>query len=192
MGAHLDSVRPPRASLRMQIARIVVLTVVLVGAVLYLLPRIVDLVATPYRLDAAVEHADVYTPGLHQVAAHEAVTLEAFDALDRVAVSLADVRATDARVAAQLERLVAQITGDLQGTLDTADQDVSGLLASLDRLTARLHALHRPVDGATAAVQGDREALARILREARATAATVREARVSAERSADNVSGGAR
>ncbi|WP_202033220.1 hypothetical protein [Nocardioides sp. WS12] len=158
-------------------------------ALLYLLPRITGLVATPYRLDQAVVHADAYNPGLHQVVEHEKVTLAAFDALDQVKTALANVRETDAQVARELERLIGQITANLQGTLNTAHGNVGGMLTSLNQLTAHLNALHGPVNGASAAVKADRDSLARILAEARATAAEVKRARISAETSASNVSG---
>lgn len=171
MGSHPQTLGPSHASGATQVARLLVIAALVPVAVLYLLPRITNLVATPYRLDQAVVYADSYNPGLHRVVDHEEVTLAAFAALDRVKVALADVRGTDASVAAQLRILVGQISAGLQSTLDSADGNVGGLLASLDRLTKHLRALHAPVNGASSSVRQDRAALQQILDEASATAA---------------------
>jgi hypothetical protein len=179
----------PSASTVTKVARFVLVLALIPVAGLYLLPRVVNLVATPYRLDSAVVYADRYNPALNRIVEHEAVTLAAFDALDRMDAALAEVRATDARVSGELTTLIGQITGDLQATLDSAGGNVTGLVGSLDSLTGRLRALNAPVYAAGAAVAADRAALARILAEARATARKVHSARMSADRSASNVSG---
>jgi len=171
------------------IGRTVLLLALIPIALLYLLPRVFNLVATPYRLDEAVEHADRYNPGLMQIVHHESDTLAAFDAFDDMSKALADVRATDAHVAAQLNVLIGQIRGDLQATLNAANGNVGTMVASLDSLSAHVAGLHPHVDGASAAVRADRARMVKILAEARATAAKVHAARVSADKSATNVSG---
>lgn len=191
MSSHaLDSgIAKPGASTVTKLARFVLILALIPVAGLYLLPRVFNLVATPYRLDSAVVYADRYNPALNQIVKHEAVTLAAFDALDRMDAALADVRATDARVSGELNTLIAQITGDLQATLDGAGGNVTGLVGSLNALTGHLRALNSPINAAGAAVAADRAALARILAEARATARKVHRARMAADESASNVSG---
>ncbi|ROZ88052.1 hypothetical protein EEB19_22640 [Gordonia sp. OPL2] len=156
---------------------------------LYLLPRIYNLVATPYRLDNAVVSANKYNPALDRIVDHEKVTLTAFAALDSMDASLADVLETDAVVAAQLKRLIGQIRNDLQPILKSADGDVGDLIVSLNGLTSRIKTLQPPVDGATKAVAGDRVELQRILDDASSTAGKVHDARVSAENGARSLSG---
>ncbi|MFC0454074.1 hypothetical protein [Rhodococcus jostii] len=181
--------QPRRASTRMNVARVlVVLALIPVGA-LYLYPRIYDLTATPYRLDQAVVSAGNYNPALDQIVEHEKVTLAAFDALDKMKSSLASVLSTDAAVTTELNTLTGQIAGDVQKTLDLAGANVSDLVASLDTLTAHIGSLQQPVDGATAAVAADRATLDAILTDARSTAAKVHSARLSAEESANDLSG---
>ena len=92
-------------------------------------------------------------------------------------------------VAAQLNVLIGQIRGDLQATLNAANGNVGTMVASLDSLSAHVAGLHPHVDGASAAVRADRARMVKILAEARATAAKVHAARVSADKSATNVSG---
>ncbi|WP_373560207.1 hypothetical protein [Rhodococcus sp. ACS1] len=181
---------PPRgASTTTNVARVLlVLALIPVGA-LYLYPRIYDLTATPYRLDQAVVSAGNYNPALDQIVEHEKVTLAAFDALDKMKASLASVLSTDAAVTAELNTLTGQITGDVQKTLDLAGANVTDLVASLDTLTEHISSLQSPVDGATAAVAGDRATLDAILTDARSTAAKVHRTRLSAEESANDLSG---
>ncbi|ELB87792.1 hypothetical protein R1X32_00445 (plasmid) [Rhodococcus opacus] len=180
---------PPRASKAMNIARgLLVLALIPVGA-FYLYPRIYDLTATPYRLDQAVVSAGNYNPALNQIVEHEKVTLSAFDALDKMKASLASVLSTDETVTAELNTLIGQISGDVQATLDLAGANVTGLVASLDTLTAHINSLQPAAEGATTALAGDRATLDAILTDARSTAAKVHSARLSAESSADDLSG---
>jgi ABC-type transporter Mla subunit MlaD len=180
---------PRRGSTTTNVARVLmVLALIPVGA-LYLYPRIYDLTATPYRLDQAVVSAGNYNPALDQIVEHEKVTLAAFDALEKMKAPLASVLSTDAAVTAELNTLTGQITGDVQKTLDLAGANVTDLVASLDTLTAHISSLQAPVDGATAAVAGDRATLDAILADARSTAAKVHSARLSAEESANDLSG---
>ncbi|PBC51924.1 hypothetical protein CJ179_00450 [Rhodococcus sp. ACS1] len=180
---------PRRASTTTNVARVLlVLALIPVGA-LYLYPRIYDLTATPYRLDQAVVSAGNYNPALDQIVEHEKVTLAAFDALEKMKASLASVLSTDAAVTAELNTLTGQITGDVQKTLDLAGANVTDLVASLDTLTAHISSLQAPVDGATAAVARDRATLDAILTDARSTAEKVHRTRLSAEESANDLSG---
>ncbi|RZL77079.1 MAG: hypothetical protein EOP32_26390 [Rhodococcus sp. (in: high G+C Gram-positive bacteria)] len=180
---------PPRASAKMNIARgLLVLALIPVGA-LYLYPRIYDLTATPYRLDQAVVSAGNYNPALDQIVEHEKVTLAGFDSLEKMKTSLASVLSTDATVTAELNTLVGQISGDVQATLDQAGANVTDLVASLDTLTTHINSLQPAADGATAAVAADRATLGAILTDARSTAAKVHSARLSAEESANDLSG---
>ncbi|MFD6059935.1 hypothetical protein [Rhodococcus wratislaviensis] len=180
---------PQRASTGTNVARVLlVLALIPIGA-LYLYPRIYDLTATPYRLDQAVVSADNYNPALDQIVEHEKVTLAAFDALDKMKASLASVLSSDAAVTAELNTLTGQITGDVQKTLDLAGANVTDLVASLDTLTTHISSLQAPVDGATAAVAADRATLDAILTDARSTAEKVHRTRLSAEESANDLSG---
>lgn len=158
-------------------------------AIFYLVPRVYNLVATPYRLDQAVVSANNYNPALDKIVAHENVTLAAFDSLAKMKAALADVQATDAAVASELNTLIGQISGDLQATLDNAGTNVSALVSSLDTLTTRVASLQAPVDGATSALAGSRATMTAILDDVRSTAAQVHSARVSAEDSANDLSG---
>ncbi|MFC9549918.1 hypothetical protein ACFTWF_03620 [Rhodococcus sp. NPDC056960] len=181
--------QPPRASAKMNIARgLLVAALIPVGA-FYLYPRIYDLTATPYRLDQAVVSAGNYNPALDQIVEHEKVTLAAFDSLAKMKTSLANVLSTDAAVTAELNTLTGQISGDVQATLDQAGANVTDLVASLDTLTAHINSLQPAADGATAAVAADRATLDAILVDARSTAEKVHSARVSAESSANDLSG---
>ncbi|ROZ52955.1 hypothetical protein EEB12_29500 [Rhodococcus sp. WS1] len=180
---------PRRASTRMNAARILlVLALIPVGA-LYLYPRISELTATPYRLDQAVVSAGNYNPALNQIVEHEKITLAAFDALDKMDASLASVLSTDVTVTTELNSLTGRITGDIQKTLDLADANVADLVVSLDTLTTRISSLQAPVDGATTAVAADRATLNAILTDIRVTAEKVHSARLSAEESANDLSG---
>lgn len=179
----------PKATATTWILRVILLVVVAVVGILYLYPRIYDLTATPYRLDAAVESANNYNPALDKIVEHETVTLSAFDSLDKMKAALADVLVTDENVSAELDTLVRQISVDVQGTLDSAGANVTDLVASLDTLTSHIAALQNPVDDATAALTADRTTLDEILLDARSTAGQVHDARVSAEESANDLSG---
>lgn len=180
---------PPRASMKMNIARgLLVAALIPIGA-LYLYPRIYDLTATPYRLDQAVVSAGNYNPALDQIVEHEKVTLAAFDSLEKMKTSLASVLSTDATVTAELNTLTGQISGDVQATLNQAGANVTDLVASLDTLTAHINSLQPAADGATTAVAGNRATLDAILDDARSTAEKVHSARLSAEESANDLSG---
>ena len=180
---------PPRASAKMNVARgLLVLALIPIGA-FYLYPRIYDLTATPYRLDQAVVSAGNYNPALDQIVEHEKVTLAAFDSLEKMKASLASVLSTDAAVTAELNTLTGQISGDVQATLNQAGANVTDLVASLDTLTAHINSLQPAADGATAAVTGNRATLDAILADARSTAEKVHSARLSAEESANDLSG---
>ena len=180
---------PQRASTRTNVIRCLVLLALIPVGVFYLIPRIYNLTATPYRLDQAVVSASNYNPALDGIVAHEKVTLAAFDALAKMKTSLADVQSTDATVNAELNTLIGQISGDVQATLNQAGANVTDLVASLDTLTGHIDSLTNPVDGASAALDGNRATLAAILDDANATAAKVHSARVSAESSANDLSG---
>lgn len=188
-----DIVLPKRrdaAGAGTRVAQVVVLFALVPILAFYLYPRIYDLVATPYRLDQAVVHANRYNPAIFKVVAAEKATLEAFSALDRMEAAVADVRATDARVSEELTVLIGQIRGDLQATLNNAVASVNGLNDSLTALDAEIRALYGPSDGADEALAANRARLAGILADTRATAARVHAARQEADQSADNVSGG--
>lgn len=170
--------------------QVLVLLALIPVAVFYLIPRVYNLVATPYRLDKAVVYASRYNPRLMQVAREEQnVTLPAFTALDQMNAAVTRVRGVDARSAQQLTTLIAQIRSDLQPILNSAVVNVHGLVASLNALGAQLNALNPPATGAANAVTADRATLAAILDNARATAAQVHKARQEADSSAHNVSG---
>ncbi|MEU2006779.1 hypothetical protein ACH47B_37125 [Rhodococcus sp. NPDC019627] len=178
-----------RASKKTNIARAVVVAALIPLGAFYLGPRVYNLTATPYRLDQAVVSANNYNPALTELVEHEQVTLSAFTALDKMEAALASVHATDAAVDAELTTLTGQITGDLQATLNLAGTNVTELVTSLDTLTAHVNSLQSPVDGATAALAGNTAAMDAILADARATAQQVHSARLSAEESANDLSG---
>ncbi|AEF40624.1 hypothetical protein [Hoyosella subflava] len=177
------------ATRRVWLARVaVVLVVVPVGA-FYLGPRIYDLTATPTRMHQAIEAADRYNHTLDRLTDHELVTLSAFAALDKLRQGLADVLAMEEAVSAELTALIGEISGDLQVTLDRTGADVSTLVGSLDVLADRVGALRAPVNGGSTALSDSREAMAAILDDVRATAAHVRDTRISAESAANDLSG---
>ena len=123
--SHRDAEAADRASRRrLHAGRALVAVVVVAVLALYLGPRIWNLTATPYRLDQAVVHADNYNPALHKIVEHEKVTLTAFTALESMRSSLDDVQKTDATVAAQLRKLIHQISVDLNTILDRAEGSV--------------------------------------------------------------------
>ncbi|MBY8861998.1 hypothetical protein K7711_36365 [Nocardia sp. CA2R105] len=170
-------------------ARAVVVVALIPIAVFYLGPRIYNLVATPYRLDHAVVSASKYNPALDKIVDEEKVSLAAFDSLDKVKKALASVLATDRTVSAELNKLVDQITQDLQAILDHAGTNVSVLITSLDALSAKIDGLQAPSNGASTALSADRTHLAGILDSAHSTANLVHDARVSAETAANDLSG---
>ncbi len=178
-----------KAARRTNIARAVLVAALIPLGAFYLAPRVYNLTATPYRLDQAVVSADNYNPALTELVEHEQVTVSAFTALDKMEAALASVHATDATVAAELKTLTGQISGDIQATLDLAGTNVSELVTSLDTLTAQVNSLQSPVDGATAALDGNTAAMEVILADARSTADLVHSARLSAEESANDLSG---
>ncbi|WP_371746867.1 hypothetical protein [Rhodococcus pyridinivorans] len=172
-----------------KLARAAVIAALIPIGAFYLAPRIYDLVATPYRLDQAVVSADSYNPTLADLVEHEHVTLAAFESLDKMNAALNSVLATDAAVSAELNTLIDQINDDLHVTLDRAGTNVTGLVSSLDTLTAEVNSLDAPLDGATSALDSSTSAMKKILVDARATAAHVHRARLSAEESANDLSG---
>ncbi len=179
----------PAVPRRMWIARgVVVLALVPLGA-FYLGPRIYDLTATPDRLHQAIEAADGYNPALDRVVEHERVTVAAFAVLDNVRKCVADVLAMSETVSVELDKLVNQISGDLQATLDHTGVDVSNLVSSLDALAARVSGLRAPANGAATALADSRETMAAVLEDVRTTASHVRSTRVSAESAANDLSG---
>lgn len=181
--------QPVRASSGVVKARVAVCVALVPIAAFYLGPRIYNLVATPYRLDHTVVSAHKYNPALDKIVEEEKVTLAAFDSLAKVKASLDSVLATDATVSKELDKLIAQIRGDLQAILDHAGANVTQLISSLNTLTDRIEGLKPAAHGADAALAGDRSTLSDILDEARSTAAEVHHARVSAETSANDLSG---
>ncbi|WP_019747329.1 hypothetical protein [Rhodococcus erythropolis] len=181
--------RPAPSSRKTNIARAVVIAALIPLGAFYLAPRVYNLTATPYRLDQAVVSANNYNPALSELVAHEHVTLSAFTALDKMEAALASVHATDAAVSAELTALTAQINGDLHATLDLAGSNVDDLVMSLDALTTHVNSLQPPIDGATSALAGNTAAMDAILTDARSTADKVHSARLSAEESANDLSG---
>lgn len=181
--------RRPPVSTAVKCTRIALIVVIGVVGAFYLYPRIYNLTATPYRLDRAVESANNYNPALDRIVEHETVTLAAFDALDKMNAALADVLATDTAVSNELTTLIGQISNDVQFTLDSAGANVTELINSLDALTTQVEALQPPVGDAAAALTVDRTTLDSILVDAKNTAALVHSARVSAQESADDLSG---
>ena len=169
--------------------RVVVLLLLLPVLAFYLIPRVVDLVATPYRLTASTDHAADYNQGLGQIVAHEQDTLRALGAIDRIDASLDEVIETDAAVARDLATLITQIESDLQPVLDDAGTNVGDLSRALTRLEASIRALNFPVGAAQGALADDRTTMSEVLRQAKATAAAVREARDAAGGSAENMEG---
>ena len=170
--------------------RIVVLVALLPVLGFYLIPRVVDLVATPYRLTASTDHAASYNQGLATIVDHERDTLVALEAIDRIDGALDDVRITDAVVVRELDSLVGQIRFDLQPVLNDADANVGELSAALLALDASIKGLDGPVGSADASLRANRTTMQRLLEQARRTAAEVRAASESADGSADNMDGG--
>ena len=179
----------PKPSRRLRITQVLVVAALIPLGAFYLGPRVYNLTATPYRLDQAVVSANNYNPALTELVEHENVTLSAFAALDKMDAALASVHTTDAAVDAELRTLVDQINGDLHATLDAAGTNVTELVSSLDTLTTRVNSLQPPIDGATGALAGNTAAMDAILADARATAQKVHSARLSAEESANDLSG---
>lgn len=178
-----------QASRKTNIGRAVLVAALIPLGAFYLAPRVYNLTATPYRLDQAVVSANKYNPALTELVEHEQVTLSAFTALDKMEAALASVHATDTAVSAELTTLTGHITGDLQATLEHAGANVTELVTSLDTLTAHVNSLQSPIDGATAALDGNTAAMDAILADARSTADKVHNARLSAEESANDLSG---
>jgi hypothetical protein len=179
----------PKASGRLRIAQVLAVVALIPLGAFYLGPRVYNLTATPYRLDQAVVSANNYNPALTELVEHENVTLSAFTALDKMDAALASVHTTDAAVDAELRTLVDQINGDLHATLDSAGTNVTELVSSIDTLTTQVNSLQPPIDGATGALAGNTAAMDAILADARATAQKVHNARLSAEESANDLSG---
>lgn len=162
----------------------------LIPASVYLAPRVINLVATPSRLDQTIVHADRYNPQLQAIVDQEYETLRALAALDSIAASLRDVRGTVSSVDAELGALIGQISNDVQNVLNMSNAEVEALLARLAALEGRIRGLNQPIGGAASAVAENRRQLAKITKEARRTGGHVRDARGSSGRSADNVDGG--
>ncbi|TQC49651.1 hypothetical protein EEB14_08455 [Rhodococcus sp. WS4] len=181
--------RPPRASRKVTFVRVVIVAALIPLGAFYFVPRLYNLTAMPYRLDQALASADNYNPALSELVVHERVTLSAFMALDKMEAALASVQVTDAAVDAELRTLTKQIEVDLHATLALAGSRTDDLVASLDVLTAQLKLLQPPIDGATAALVGNTAAMDAIVSDARSTADNVHSARVSAEESANDLSG---
>lgn len=185
---HADEYHPA-LSRRSAILRIVLGVAAVLVLALYIAPRISELAATPSRLDQAVISAGNYNPALDEIVAQEKVTSSAFTALGKMTTALESVLVTDEKVSAELAALTEQITGDLQATLDNADANVGVLVTSLDTLTAHIDALSTPVAEADSALSSNIVAMTAILDDVRTTAADVHAARLSAQESADDLSG---
>lgn len=177
-----------RAPLRVKAVRAVLL-LALVPLAFYLVPRVVNLVVTPDRLDHSVVYAHRYNPQLMDVVKNEQVTNASLTKLDNVSQSLANVRATVAKVDNGLVVLVNQVRGQLQNVLNASDAEVTNMLHALDALAGRIANLNGPIDGAASAVHSARSQIAAIISEGKFTAGNVGEARRSAERAANDVSG---
>ena len=136
--------------------------------------------------DAGVSHGASARHFRDKQALLDAVALRGFERLN---AALADVLATDTAVSNELTTLIGQISNDVQFTLDSAGANVTELINSLDALTTQVEALQPPVADAAAALTVDRETLDSILVDAKNTAALVHSARVSAQESADDLSG---
>lgn len=172
----------------LRIARAAVVVALLpVGA--YTVPRVLDMVASPTTMQESIDLGGRYNPRIARVAELETETLARLAALDGVEGSLARVRATIGSVDGKLAGITAQISGEVQATLDRSVVEVEGLLRSLETLRASLAKVGRPVDEIDRAIAEARATMDRILAEARATGADVKRARASAANSADNVSG---
>ncbi|MBF6278409.1 MULTISPECIES: hypothetical protein [Nocardia] len=171
------------------VARTLIIVALVPVTAFYLFPRVYNLVATPYRLDQTIISASNYNPALTQIVAHEEMTVAAFGALDQMNTALHEVLAIDATVAAELNTLIGQNSGDVQRTLYLARTNVSELVAALDILARRISSVQPPVVAASSALADNRATLAAILDDARSTAAKVHGARVSAESAADDLSG---
>lgn len=187
--AAVDNEEPRTLSRRSTILRAVLVVAAIPILGLYIAPRIYDLAVTPSRLDQAVVSAGNYNPALDEIVAQEKITSSAFTALDKMNAALDSVLVTDERVATELTALTGQITGDLQATLDTADANVDVLVTSLDTLTAQIDALSAPVGIADSALASNIDRMTAILTDVRGTAADVHTARLSAQESADDLSG---
>lgn len=157
--------------------------------VFYLVPRLYNLTATPSRLDQAVVSANNYNPALSDLVAYEKQTLAVFTALEKMETALASVHTTDAAVSDELDALIGQINGDLHRTLDLAGANVTNLVSSLDALTTHVNSLQAPIDIATGALDANTATMQAVLDDARATAHHVHRARLSAEESANDLSG---
>ncbi len=179
----------PSQDHRRRLVQVLIIVAVAVIAALYLYPRVYDLVAMPYRLDAAVTSADSYNPALDEIVAHEQVTLAAFDALDDMDAALTKVKAIDADVDRELAVLIGQIREDIQVTLRKANTNVTALVGQLDALTAHVQNLTPAVQDTDAALIRDRVRLDEILTDARNTADQVHRTRLSADSSAADLSG---
>lgn len=158
-----------------------------VGA--YVVPRVVSLVTSPEGMQESIDLGASYNPRIARVVELEGKTLEQLAALDRIEPSLARVRGTVASVDDKLGGIVAQISDDVQPTLDASVREVDKLLVALGQLRASLAAVGRPVDEIDRTIAEARATMDRILAEARMTGADVQRARTSAANSADNVSG---
>jgi hypothetical protein len=172
-----------------KVGRILLLVALLPIVGLYLAPRAYHLTVMPAHLDEAVASAHNYNPALDRIAEQEEITITAFTALERMQKGLADVHVVDERVAAELATLSGQISGDIHTILDAADANVTDLVDSLNGLTVHVDSLNAPVDGAAAALTDNRATLSAVLDDARSTADEVRNARLSAESSANDLSG---
>jgi hypothetical protein len=177
-----------RVPARVLAARAVVV-LLLVALGFYLVPRAIALVEIPTASKEALDHGRAYNPRILVIVEHERNTLAALAALDRIDAALVRVRRTDAEVAEQLRTLVGQIRTQVQPVLNRTNDQVQGLLGSLDDLQAQLSSLTDPVAGIRHTVAGDREKLDRILARAYDIADVVGRARASAVSAADNVTG---
>ncbi|WP_231912331.1 hypothetical protein [Rhodococcus sp. EPR-157] len=171
------------------IGRVVLIVTALLLLVFYLGPRIYGLVVTPSRLDQAVESAGNYNPALDEIVAQEKRTSAALGSLGSMNAALESVLATDSAVSGELGALTAQINDDISATLGSADQNVGELVSSLDSLTTTVRGLNDPVDRADGALSSNIDSMTAILDTVRITAADVHSARLSAEESANDLSG---
>ncbi|WCT06036.1 hypothetical protein [Rhodococcus qingshengii] len=161
----------------------------IVLGVVYLAPRLYDLVSTPYRLDATIVSADNYNRSLDTIVAHEYTTLDAFVVLDAMQRAIDDVTQVDGDMHEELVTLTASIDTDVRAILAQANTSVGNLVGELNQLSGRIRSLSATVDGAQTTLDRNTTRLGGVLADTLSTAANVHRIRLSADAAAGDLSG---
>ena len=152
-------------------------------------PKLLDLNGLPRRMDASVDAAARYNPGLEQFDRTEGAALANLAPLDQIRASLTQVLQALTATGGDLAAAAARVDLDLTVALDPTVPALDRLAASLGDLEARTRDLGPPLASSTAAIDQARQALAQVRLDTANVATSLHGARVATDGATANVFG---